>query len=110
MFILALMAHVAKGLPTTKQTAIERPPVQLTHHLAEVMEEQFEDAQPQGLDVPVPEEAKASDENEIEQDQLQKGGSRGPRSSHYQISEDTTRHNETFWYRVKLPPDVACRK
>ena len=25
VFILALMAHVAKGLPTTKQTAIERP-------------------------------------------------------------------------------------
>merc|ERR1712083_173415 len=25
VFILALMAHIAKGLPTTKQTAIERP-------------------------------------------------------------------------------------
>ena len=51
-----------------------------------------------------------ADENEIDEEQLKKGGSRGPRSSHYQISEDTTRHNETFWYRVKLPPDVACRK
>merc|ERR1712083_722708 len=27
VFILALMAHIAKGLPTTKQTAIERPTI-----------------------------------------------------------------------------------
>ena len=48
--------------------------------------------------------------NELHEDEYEKGGSRGPGSSHYQIAEDTMRHNETFWYRVKLPPDVTCKR
>ena len=48
--------------------------------------------------------------NAMQDDEFRKGGSRGPGSSHYQIAEDTMRHNETFSYRVKLPPDVTCKR
>lgn len=48
--------------------------------------------------------------NETHEDEYKKGGSGGPGSSHYQIAEDTMRHNETFWYRVKLPSDVTCKR
>ena len=48
--------------------------------------------------------------NAIQDDEFRKGGSTGAGSSHYQIAEDTMRHNETFSYRVKLPPDVTCKR